>query len=112
MGGLIDSSKRVASADTRATWIDEDFVATVLTPDEMNFAPWGPMRGAEAGASLTGIKLSVAQGLTSRPLDDTVRDTLAWHATRPPERQAALRSGLSAEQETKLLEAWHARKPA
>ena len=110
MDGLFDSSRRITGANTQATWIDEDFVASVLKPEEMNFAPWGPMRGAEAGASLTGIKLSVAQGLTSRPLDDTVRDTLAWHATRPAERQAALRSGLTAELETKLLEAWHARK--
>ena len=112
MGALIDSSKRISGADTQATWIDEDFVAQVLKPEEMNFAPWGPMRGVEAGGSLTGIKLSVAQGLTSRPLDDTVRDTLAWNATRPPERQAALKSGLNAEQEAKLLAAWHARKPA
>jgi 2'-hydroxyisoflavone reductase len=112
MGALIDSSMHISGADTHATWIDEDFLAQVLKPEEMNFAPWGPMRGVEAGASLTGIKLSVAQGLTSRPLDDTVRDTLAWHATRPPERQAALRSGLSAEQEAKLLAAWNGRKPA
>jgi 2'-hydroxyisoflavone reductase len=110
MGGLIDSSKRISGADTRAIWIDEDFLAQVLKPEEMNFAPWGPMRGVEAGASLTGIKLSVAQGLTSRPLDDTVRDTLAWHATRPAEKQAQLRSGLSVELETKLLAAWNARK--
>jgi 2'-hydroxyisoflavone reductase len=111
MGGLIDSSKRISGADTRATWIDEDFVASVLKPEEINFAPWGPMRGVEAGASLTGIRLSVPQGLTSRPLDDTVRDTLAWHATRPAEKQAQLRSGLSVELETKLLAAWNARKP-
>ena len=110
MGGLIDSSKRISGADTHATWIDEDFLAAQLKPEEMNFASWGPMRGEEAGASLTGIKRSVAEGLSSRPLDDTVRDTLAWHATRPPERQAALRSGLSVEQETKLLAAWNARK--
>ena len=110
MGALIDSSRRVSGADTRATWIDEDFVASILKPEEMNFAPWGPMRGVEAGASLTGIKLSVPQGLTSRPLDETVRDTLAWHATRPAEKQAQLRSGLSVEQETKLLAAWNARK--
>jgi 2'-hydroxyisoflavone reductase len=112
IGTLIDSSKRISGADTHATWIDEDFLAQVLKPDEMNFAPWGPMRGVEAGASLTGIKPSVAQGLTSRPLDDTVRDTLAWHATRPAEKQAPLRSGLSVEQETRLLAAWNGRKPA
>ncbi len=112
MGALIDSSMHISGADTHATWIDEDFLAQVLKPEEMNFAPWGPMRGIEAGASLTRIKLSVAQGLTSRPLDDTVRDTLAWHATRPTERQAQLRSGLSVEQETRLLAAWNGRKPA
>ncbi len=112
MGGLIESSRKISGSDTRAVWIDEDFVATVLKPEEMNFAPWGPMRGVEAGASLTGIRHSVAQGLRSRPLDDTVQDTLAWHATRPAEKQAQLRSGLSAEQENRLLEAWKARKPA
>jgi 2'-hydroxyisoflavone reductase len=41
-----------------------------------------------------------------------VRDTLAWHATRPAERQAQLRSGLPPEREAALLAAWHARKPA
>jgi 2'-hydroxyisoflavone reductase len=112
MGALIDTSKRISGADTRAIWIDEDFLAKELKPEEMNFAPWGPMRGEEAGASLTGITRSVAEGLTSRSLDDTVRDTLAWHASRPAEKQAQLRSGLSVEQETRLLAAWNARKPA
>jgi len=46
-------------------------------------------------------------------MDDTVRDTLAWHAPRPAERQAQLRSGLSPELENRLLAAaWSARKPA
>ncbi len=110
MGALIDSSRRISGADTRVTWIGEDFLASVLKPEEMNFAPWSAMRGVEAGASLTGITRSVAEGLTSRSLDDTVRDTLAWHATRPAERQAQLRSGLSLELEARLLAAWHARK--
>ena len=112
MGGMIDTCKRVAGADTRFTWIDEDFLASVLKPEEMNFAPWGPMRGKEAGASLTGISRSIAEGLRSRPLDQTVRDTLAWHASRPAERQAQLRSGLSPEREAQLLAAWRARKAA
>ena len=112
MDALISSCQRVTGADTKFTWIDEDFLARELKPEELNFAPWDPIRGEYAAASLTGIDRSVAEGLKSRPLDDTVRDTLAWHATRPVERQSALRSGLSAELETKLLTAWHARKPA
>jgi len=112
MGGLIDACLRVTGADTRVTWIDEDFLAAELKPGEMNFAPWGPMRGAEAAGSLTGIQRSLAHGLRSRPLEDIVRDTLAWHETRPAERKAALRSGLSAGKEAELLAAWRARAGA
>jgi 2'-hydroxyisoflavone reductase len=110
MGGLIDTSLAVTGADTKVSWIDEDFLAAQLKPEEMAFAPWGPMKGAEAGASLTGIRRSLAEGLRARPLADTVRDTLAWHETRPAERKAALRSGLAPEKEAALLEAWRAKK--
>ena len=110
MGIMMDACRRVTGSDTRFTWIDEDFLAAVLKPEEMNFAPWDPMHGAEAGGSLTAMTRSVAEGLRSRPLDETIRDTLAWHATRPADRQAQLRSGLSPELEARLLAAWHARK--
>ncbi len=111
MGGLIDTSLQATGSRTKVTWIDEDFLAANLKPEEMNFAPWGPMRGEEAGGSLTGMQASADQGLKARPLAETVRDTLAWHETRPAERKAALRSGLSPEQEQRILAAWRARKP-
>jgi 2'-hydroxyisoflavone reductase len=111
MGELMDTSRKVTGADTKLTWVDEDFLAKQLKPEEMNFAPWGPMRGEEAGGSLTGMQASADQGLKARPLEETVRDTLAWHETRPAERKAALRSGLSPEKEAELLSAFRARKP-
>lgn len=109
-GRLVESCQRVSGSDTKFTWIDEGFLQDFLKPEELRFAPWNPIRGEEAAASLTGIRRSLAAGLRSRPLDETVRDTFAWHGTRPAERQAALRSGLSAEREALLLAAWHARK--
>ncbi len=109
MGNLIDTSLKLTDADTKVSWIDEDFLAKFLKPEEMNFAPWGPMRGEEAGGSLTGIAASLKEGLHSRPLEAIVRDTLAWHETRPAERKAALRSGLTPEREAELLAAWRAR---
>jgi len=110
MGALMDTSRKVTGADTQLTWIDEDFLAANLKPDEMNFAPWGPMRGVEAGGSLTGMQASADQGLKARPLEETVRDTLAWHETRPADRKAALKSGFTAENEAAILAAWRARK--
>ena len=108
-GKVVESCRRVSGADTKFTWIDEDWLQQFLKPEELRFAPWNPVRGADAGASLTAIQRSLAEGLRSRPLDETVRDTLAWHETRPAERRAALRSGLSREREAELLAAWHAR---
>ena len=110
MGSLMDTSRKVTGADTRLTWIDEDFLAANLKPEEMNFAPWGPARGDEAGGSLTGMQASADQGLKARPLEETVRDTLAWHESRPADRKSVLRSGFTAENEAAILAAWRTRK--
>ncbi len=108
MGSLMDTSRKVTGADTQLTWIDEAFIAEKAA--DVNLAPWSAMKGPEAGGSLTGIQASLDQGLKARPLEVTVRDTLAWHATRPADRQATLRSGFSPEQEAAILAAWKARK--
>jgi len=52
--------------------------------------------------------------LRSRPLEETVRDTLAWFQTLPAERQAKLRAGLDPAKEAQTLRDWHAvaRSPA
>jgi len=39
----------------------------------------------------------------------TARETLEYHLSRPPERQANLRAGISSEREAEVLAAWHAR---
>ena len=110
MGSLMDTCRKVTGANTQLTWIDEDFLGEHLKPEEMNFAPWGPMHGEEAGGSLTGMQASADQGLKARPLEEVVRDTLAWHETRPAERKAELRSGFTPESEAAILAAWRARK--
>jgi 2'-hydroxyisoflavone reductase len=55
------------------------------------------------------MQASADQGLAARPLEATVRDTLAWHETRTEERKAELRSGFTPEKEAEILAAWRAR---
>jgi 2'-hydroxyisoflavone reductase len=50
---------------------------------------------------------SRSTGLRSRPLWETVRDTLAWFQALPPDRQANLHAGLDPKKEADLLRAWH-----
>jgi 2'-hydroxyisoflavone reductase len=42
-----------------------------------------------------------------RPLEESVRDTLAWFRTLPAERQATLHAGLDAQKEADTLRLWH-----
>ncbi|MCB0015962.1 MAG: hypothetical protein KDE34_28800, partial [Anaerolineales bacterium] len=64
-------------------------------------------------ANMVGIHLAnndkaIAAGLVYRPLEETVRDLLAWNATRPADREKRDPS-ITREREQELLKAWHER---
>jgi 2'-hydroxyisoflavone reductase len=106
MGALVAASIEEAAAGASATWVPEGFLAQQLEPGEFDFPPWSPMSGESAGASLSDVTNATRTGLRSRPLRETVRDTLAWFRTLPQERRAKLRAGLDAKREAELLAAW------
>ena len=111
MGDLVTASLQASpKAGTKVTWVPEDFLAAHWKEDDLDLPPWAPMKGEMAGASLTSIKESVKTGLRSRPLPQTVKDTLAWFQTLPADRQASLKAGLPAERETDTLKLWHQAK--
>jgi 2'-hydroxyisoflavone reductase len=109
MGDIIKASQRAApEAGTQVTWVNEDFLGSVWKPEELDLPPWSAMKGDMAGASLTAGARARASGLKIRPMQDTVRDTLAWFRTLPAERQAKFRAGLDPQKEVETLKAWHA----
>ena len=111
MGDLVNASVRASpKTGTKVTWVSEDFLAAHWKAEELDLPPWSPMKGDMAGASLTAMKPASKTGLRSRPLQETVRDTLAWFETLPADRQAKLHAGLAAEKESDTLQAWHQSK--
>ena len=56
---------------------------------------------AMAGFMTEDLSKALAAGLTFRPLEDTVRGTLDWDATRPKDAPRA--AGLAPEREKELL---------
>ena len=109
MGDLVSASERATpSAGTTVTWVPEDFLAAHLKPEELDMPPWSPLKGDEAGASLTPTKAAESTGLKCRPVADTVRDTLAWFQSLPAERQEKLRPVIDPQREAETLHAWHA----
>ena len=111
MGELLETSRREIAHPATQTWVPEDFLARVWKPEELDLPPWAPVHGDTAGQALTSTTLARHAGLTCRPLRETVHDTLAWFRTLPPERQAKLHAGLSAQKEADTLRAWHANSP-
>jgi 2'-hydroxyisoflavone reductase len=108
MGQLIAASQRESSkAGTEVTWVSEDFLAKHWNVDELDLPPWAPTKGESAGAASTSVALARAAGLKSRPLKDSVHDTLAWFQSLPTERQAKLRPVIDPQKETNTLREWH-----
>lgn len=104
LGDVLETSRRVSGSDAEFRWVTE---ATVLAE---GIAPWSEMPlwipsddPMAAGLDTINGSRAFGSGLTTRPLAETVADTLAWHATRPA--GTVMRSGLSPEREAALLRA-------
>jgi 2'-hydroxyisoflavone reductase len=111
MGSVLDTSKRVTGADTRFTWATPQFLEAQGLIGKDLFAPsgfplWTPTNSPYWAMPLISCKRAVRKGLKFRSLETTIRDTLAWQATRPAENQT-LRTGLKPEQEAAALAKLH-----
>ncbi len=108
MGQLLEECKTVSGSDAQFTWVDEQFLLDAKVQPWMELPLWIPESDPNsAGFSAFDCGKAIADGLTFRPLAETIRDTLAWDATRPADVER--RAGLKRERETELLEAWHKR---
>ncbi|MCU0977044.1 MAG: hypothetical protein MUC71_12165 [Steroidobacteraceae bacterium] len=109
MGKLMDACVKAAANDAKPVWIPADFLAEHKVMPWSDMPAWFPPTGDEAAGALTPVDRALAAGMKIRPLEDTVRDTLAWHQTRPAERREKLRAGLDAAREAEVLAAWHSK---
>ncbi len=116
MEGLLEDIKDTIGGDADLTWVDESFLVDRevevwselplwLSPDALP---------SHAGFMSRDTSRAAAAGLTTRPLEDTVRATLAWEVD--PESTSGAKdfgnpsgsAGISRERERALLDEWHA----
>ena len=109
MGRLLDTCKKVSKSDATFTWLDAKFLEQEKVSAWADMPAWIPAEGDDAAFGRVSSAKAKAAGLKYRPLEDTVRDTLAWFKTEPAEHQAKLKSGISAEREAQVLKDWHAK---
>lgn len=121
METMLGACREVSGSDAAFHWID-DFA---FMQEQGAFFPiWAPSEGTFAAVHVVSNAAAVAAGYTSRPIVETIRDTLAWWndealADRPDGMDAGLRTPnmergpatmeAMREAERTLLEAWAAR---
>jgi 2'-hydroxyisoflavone reductase len=97
---LIEACVEVARSDARITWVSPEVLLEAGVGEWMELPLWlaSPEFAAMQQADVSSAR---AAGLTFRPLEETVRDTLAWDEARdePP----APGVGLAPERERELL---------
>lgn len=110
MGELLETCKRVSGSDAAFTWADAKFLEEQEIAAWSDMPVWVPLDGDDAGHPFINVKKAVGDGLTFRPISETVRGTLDWWATVSQERKdKPMRSGLTPEREAEVLAAWHAK---
>jgi 2'-hydroxyisoflavone reductase len=100
---LLDSCKRVSGSDASFRWVDEAFLLDRQVGQWMELPLWLAQSDPEwAHMQEADVSRAIAAGLSFRPLDETVRDTLAWAQARE-EPGTADGVGLAGEREAELL---------
>ena len=107
MTELLYGIRAVTTAETTFTWVDTGFLMERGIRPYREMPVWRPPVPGFEGFARFDLTPEVEAGLTFRPLAETARDTLEYHFSRPPERQANLRAGVAPEREAEVLADWH-----
>ncbi|MCC6166565.1 MAG: epimerase [Caldilineaceae bacterium] len=107
LGELLAVCRQTAAADATPVWVSADFLA------EHNVAPFADMPlwvpDTLRGISTVDCRRALAAGLSFRPVQATVAETLQWRHSLPG--NPPLRAGLTPEREANLLATWYRRYP-
>ncbi len=109
---MLESCRRVSGSDAEFTWVPAGFLADHGVAPWSHMPCWLPAEGEYAGFGSRRMDKAIAAGLTFRPIEETIEDTLQWHDSLDEERREGLhqRAGLPAEKEREVLQAWHAQR--
>ncbi len=102
MGRLLETCRETSGSDARFTWLSEEFLLANGAQPWSELPLWLPESDPTvAGMDRVDVRKALNAGLTFRPLEDTIRSTLAWLYSRPADH--TWQAGLSQEREAELL---------
>jgi 2'-hydroxyisoflavone reductase len=106
---LLYGCKAVTGPDVTFTWVDAAFLAARGVEGWNDVPVWAAPTGALRGLHRVKVDRAKAAGLTTRPLADTVRDTLAWWEGLAPQDRPPISARMDDARERTILNAWRGR---
>jgi 2'-hydroxyisoflavone reductase len=103
----LETCRTVAEADAELVWVDGSFLLEREVGPWMELPLWIGDDPNDADLLRAPVERAFAAGLETRPLADTVADTLAW--VRAGDAPIEPPAGLDREKERRLLDEWDAR---
>lgn len=101
LGEMIDACRRVSGSVANLHWASTEFLEEHGVQPWSDMPVWIPDTEENAGFSRVDISKAVEAGLRFRPLEETIRDTIAWAEMRPEGHE--WRAGLNPTKEENLL---------
>jgi len=105
MDGLLKACAKAAGGAPSLFWVSD---AELQRQDVGPWVPlplWIPAKDEHTGFMATDCSKAHAAGLRTRPLQDTVNDTLAWWRSLPEAEQVFDKAGLTPEREAQVIAA-------
>lgn len=99
---VLETCRQVVGTQAEFVWVDDEFLLAQGVTPFTDLPLWLP--GFASVMQRVNISKAVGVGLTFRPLEQIVKDTLDWDNTRPVD--APRKNGISPERESELLEMW------
>ena len=112
LGEMLERIRAAVGSDAELVWAGERFLVDAGVEPYADLPLWLAPTVDPDWAGFLGVDVSraVAAGLAFRPLEETVRDTLAWAEREPaPAKESGVPvppAGLDPERERELLAAW------
>lgn len=108
MEELLNTCKSVTNSNAKFVWTDEQFVLDHQIQPWTEMPLWIPEHFPLDGEDkpwhmCISVKKAIENGLSFRPLEDTIYDVYQWEKGR---QDSGRKAGISREKEQELLDAW------
>jgi 2'-hydroxyisoflavone reductase len=110
-GSWLEDCRAVTGSDAELVWVDDAFLLESGVEPWSELPLWSPMDGESEHLWDSSTDAAQREGLTCRPVRDTVADTWAWLSMSgpAPQRPDRPQHGIDPDKEQRILAAWDAR---